>query len=292
MSAAVLTDALGPRGRRRVRIGSAIAAVVLAALVALALWQFGKNGQLQPSLYTDLFQPAAVRLLAGALLTNLNLAAVAMTLSIIIGAALALARLSRSSPLRLVSGTYVQFFRAMPVLLLILFSRFGLPDLGITLSDFTYVVLALVAYNSATLGEIFRAGILSLDRGQSEAAYAVGMTYWQAMGSVILPQAVRRMVPAIVSQLVTLLKDTSLAYIIALPELLRVSQFVGARLRNELQALMLAAAVFIIINYGLSRLARVLEARQRRRLGAGAIEVAGGPEDLTVTEEELAARKG
>ena len=121
------------------------------------------------------------------------------------------------------------------------------------------------------LGEIFRAGILSLDRGQTEAAYAVGLGYWQAMRLVVVPQAVRRMIPAIVSQLVTLLKDTSLGFVITYEELLRRSRITGEFFNNPLQATVFVALVYIAVNLTLSRVARRLEVRQRRRLGAGRI---------------------
>jgi glutamate transport system permease protein len=183
--------------------------------------------------------------------------------------------------MRWAAGAYVDFFRAMPVLLLILFSALGLPVYGINLPTFWYAVLALTAYNGAVLGEIFRAGILSLDRGQSEAAYAIGLRYWQAMLLVIVPQAARRMIPAIVSQLITLLKDTSLAYIIALEELTRRGRITGEFTGNILQAYLVVAVLYIIPNFTLSRIARRLEVRQRRRYRAGAIEVAG-IEDLAV----------
>jgi glutamate transport system permease protein len=134
-----------------------------------------------------------------------------------------------------------------------------------------------VAYNSAVLGEVFRAGILSLDRGQGEAASAIGLSYWQGMRLVILPQALRRMVPAIVSQLVTLLKDTALGFIIGYEELLRRGQLTD--IFNPLQPLMVASAMYVAVNFTISRIARWLEVRQRRRLGAGSIDVAG-VEDL------------
>jgi glutamate transport system permease protein len=145
--------------------------------------------------------------------------------------------------------------------------------------------IALALYNSAILAEIFRAGILSLDRGQREAALAVGLSEGQAMRAVILPQAVRRMVPALVSQLVTLLKDTSLAYIATVEELLRRFEFAakGVTPSAELQGYLLAAAVYITVCLALSRLARRLEVRQRRRYHAGGIAVTG-VEDLTVLD--------
>ncbi len=285
MSSTAFTDVLGPQARRRVRIISIVSGLVLVGLVVLALQRLATQDQLEPQLYTDLWQGPVFERLAEGLFTTLRVAAVAMLYSLVLGGLLALGRISRNTPVRLVVGSYVQFFRAMPVLLLILFSYFGLPQLGIDFSAFTYVVLALTAYNSAVLGEIFKAGILSLDRGQREAALAVGMRHWQMMALVVIPQAVRRMLPAIVSQLVTLLKDTSLAYIIGFTELLRVGQRIAEFLDNRLQTLALVAAIYIVINYGLNRFATWLERRQSRRYG-GTIEVEGGPEDLTLTEAE------
>ena len=183
---------------------------------------------------------------------------------------------------------YVDFFRAMPLLLLILFSAFGLPKYGVNLPVFWYLVLALTAYNGAVLGEIFRAGILSLDRGQSEAAFSIGLGYWQAMLLVVIPQAARRMIPAIVSQLVTLLKDTSLGSVIAYEELLRRGRINGEYFHNTLQSLIVVAAMYIVVNFTLSRLARRLETRQRRRYQAGSISVTG-VEDLAVLEAHTVA---
>jgi glutamate transport system permease protein len=205
--------------------------------------------------------------------------------AMVLGGLMALARLARSRPTRWLAGIYVEFFRGFPLLLLILFSAFGLQRLGVDVPLFWYLVMALAVYNSAVLAEIFRAGILSLERGQTEAAYTVGLTYWQAMTAVILPQALRRMVPAIVSQLVTLLKDTSLGFFIQYEELLRRGQLTGGFDNNLLQALLVVAAIYIAVNLALSRLARRLEVRQRRRYG-GTIAVTGGPEDLVVVEGE------
>jgi glutamate transport system permease protein len=196
-----------------------------------------------------------------------------------LGGVLALGRISRSLPLRAVARTYVEFFRGFPLLLLIFFTFFALPRAGVQLSRYWSLVLALAAYNGAVLGEIFRAGILSLDRGQREAAVSIGLPYWPMMRIVILPQAFRRMTPTIVSQTVTLLKDTSLGFFIAYEELLRVGQIAGEFGGNALQTLTVVAAMYLVVNFMLSRLARHLEVRQRRRYRAKSIQVAG-VEDL------------
>ena len=205
----MLAEALGPRGRRRVRTASVAAIAAIAAVVIVALRRLEATGQLDSARWEPLTQRPVVRFLLEGLLSTLRVAAVAMALAVLVGMILSLGRLARARPIRLVAGTYVELFRAFPLLLLVLFSGLALPKYGIDLPIFWYLVLALVAYNSAILGEIFRAGILSLDRGQSEAAYAFGFSYWQAMLIVVIPQATRRMGPAIVSQLVTLLKATS-----------------------------------------------------------------------------------
>jgi glutamate transport system permease protein len=287
MSALILTDELGPLGRRRVRIATIVSLLVIAGMVALALTRLGANGQLEPELYTDLFQwPVWRRLLTAFWRFNLSTASAAMVLSLSLGLMLALGRLAPSGLVNRPVGLFVEFFRAVPVLLFIFLARFGLPDYGIVLDNFWYVVIALTAYHSAVLAEIYRAGILSLSRGQSEAALSLGMTYWQSMRLVIVPQAVRRMLPAIVSQLVTIIKDTTLAYIIGVPDMLREGRRIGEFLGNRLQTLTLVALIFILVNWLLSRTATTLERRARRRYGAASIEVAGGPEDLMATEEE------
>ena len=280
MTAPLLADALGPRGRRRTTIASAVAGVLLLALVAVVVRRFQAEGELEADLWSPLLDSGTLEFLGRGLLNTLKLAAAAMALALVLGGVLALGRLARNAPVRWGAGVLVEFFRGFPLLLLILFAVFGMRSLGYDLPLFWSVAAALAIYNGAVLAEIFRAGILSLDRGQGEAASTIGLTYWQAMRHVILPQAVRRMTPAIVSQLVTLLKDTSLAYFVQYEELLRRAQLTGNFDRNLLQVSIAVALVYIAVNFCLGRVARRLEVRQRRRLGAAPMSVTGGPEDM------------
>ena len=279
MTAPVLADALGPQARRKVLVASIVAGVVIAGLIAVALQRLADKGQLEWARWEPLTDRDVIKFLLGGLVATLKAAAAAMALALMLGAGLALLRLSRTAVVRAVAIAWIEFFRGVPLLLLIFFSFFALPKYGVSITPFRALVLALALYNGAMLGEIFRAGILSLDRGQSEAAYAVGLTYWQAMFLVIIPQAARRMIPAIVSQLITLLKDTSLGFVITYEELLRRGRSTGEFFKNPLQTTVLVALIYIAVNFTLSRIARSLEVRQRRRLGAGAIKVAGA-EDL------------
>ncbi len=282
MTAPVLADALGPRARRRVLGASAITAALIVVGVVVALRRLDANGQLDADKWRPLTQWPVIRFYLGGLGNTVKAALTSMAIAVAVGASVALARLARNRPERAVATLYVEFFRGLPLYLLILFSWLGLPRFGLRLDTFWYLVIGLSVYNSAVLAEIFRAGILSLDRGQSEAAYAVGLTYWQSMAFVIVPQAVRRMVPAIVSQLVTLLKDTSLGVLIFYEELLRRARISAEFFHNNVQSLALVALVYIAVNATLSQVATRLEARQRRRYRAGGIDVAG-VEDLAVT---------
>jgi len=262
---------------------SGVAGAVIAALVVMGFLRLLHKGQFSHRLVSPLGQWSIQRFLLLGLLNTVKAAAAAMVVAVAAGAVLALGRLSRNRPVHWLAGAYVEFFRAMPLILLMLFCV-----LGLRLHPFGGVVLALSIYNAAVLGEIFRAGILSLERGQSEAASALGLTYWQSMGRVIVPQAARRMIPAIVSQLVTLLKDTSLGSVINYDELLRRAGNTGTFYGNALQVLVEAALIYIAINFTLSRMARRREVRQRRRYKAGAIQVTG-IEDLAVVGAQAAA---
>jgi glutamate transport system permease protein len=279
MTAPMLADALGPRARRRVLVVSIVFGAALAGLVAMALNRLADKGQLDWVKWEPLTQWSVLRFLLGGLGQTIKAAAAGMAFAVVLGAGLALLRLSRVAPVRWLATAWVEFFRGVPLLLLIFFTFFALPKYGVDVSPYRALVLALAVYNGAVLGEIFRAGILSLDRGQTEAAYAVGLGYWQAMRLVIIPQALRRMIPAIVSQLITLLKDTSLGYVITYEELLRRSRISGEFFKNPLQTTVFVALLYIAVNLTLSRIAQRLEVRQRRRLGAGRITV-GGVEDL------------
>ena len=287
MTAPVLGDVLGPRGRTRVLVASIASTIVLTWFLLVAFRRLSESGQLAKEKWTLFTDPAILRFLGVGLLTTLQLAGASMALALVFGSLLALGRLARNGPTRWLTGGWVEVFRAIPLLLMIYFSARGLPRLDVDLPGFWYVVIGLTLYNSAVLAEIFRAGILSLDRGQTEAASAVGMTYWQTMLLVVIPQAFRRMVPAIVSQLITLLKDTSLAFIVPLEELLRRAFIVGDQPGKPLlQSLFIAALIYVVVNFTLSRVARRLEVRQRRRYGAGGIAVTGA-EDLDAVNAQV-----
>lgn len=290
MSASVigLADALGRRGRRRVLVASVVSAAGIAVVVWLGVRRLQLNGQLRAENWRPFTDVRVLRFFLGGLGNTVRAAGTAMGIAAAAGALVALARLARTRLLRWPAAAFVELFRGMPLYVLVLFCGFGLPVLGLHLKPFWALVTALSFYNGAVLAEIFRAGILSLDRGQGEAASAIGLGYRQSMAYVIVPQAVRRMVPAIVSQLVTLLKDTSLGVAIFYEELLSRAKINAVFTQHTLPSLVVVAVVYIAVNAALSQVATRLETRQRRRYGAGRIAVKG-VEDLEVTTAKGAA---
>ena len=230
---------------------------------------------------------------------NLEIAAVSLVASLLLGLALALMRLARNRVVSFLAGVWVDVFRNLPLILLILFLTVLLKPVRQTWEDaapgflpesfqsglVVGALAGLILYNSAVLAEIMRAGILSLPRGQREAAVALGMTYRQSMRFVILPQGLRRMVPATVSQLITLNKDTTLVSLIAFQEVIRRGRSVIANAGNPftgsqvdapiLEVFLFIGFLFIVVNLLLSRLSRRLEIRERKRSGTKLERVKG-----------------
>jgi glutamate transport system permease protein len=285
-----LTDALGPCGRRRAAVASVVSVAAIGGLVALVLVRFADHGQLDSDRWRAVLRWGGFSQLLEGLGVTLEVAAVSIALAMAVGVVMAAGRLAPSRPVRWVAGAYVELFRAIPILVMIVAAFLILPVYGLELSPFWSLALALTVYNGAVLGEIFRAGVLSLERGQVEAAHAVGLSGPQTVWSVVLPQSARRMAPVIVSQLVTILKDTALGSAVGMQDLLNRGRQLGSGTGSILQALVVVAVMYMLVNLSLSRLARYLEVRQRRRYGAGRITVTGGPEDLVLVDAEAEAR--
>lgn len=261
---AYLYDEPGPRGRRRIRIASVVSVLVLAALVALMLRQFASRGQLDADRWTPFLSwPIWEYLLVG-LRGTLLAAAVVAVLGGALGVLLALGRLSPLRPLRWLCTGFIEVFRTLPVLLLIYLMLFGLPAYGINLPVLWKLVVPLTIANAAAFAEIVRAGVLSLPRGQTEAGYSLGMRRLQVMRAVVLPQALRAVTPSLVVQLVSLLKDTSLGYVVAFTELLYRAQVLSAYNRLLVQTFLVVTLVYLVVNGLLSALASRLKRRTTR----------------------------
>jgi glutamate transport system permease protein len=262
----VLFDEPGPRGRAKIRYFTAAALVLLAGFIVLALWQFGRNGQLAEDRWAPFTRWPYVRFLLAGLKGTLIATAFAAVLSFPLGMAFALGRLSRFRVVRVAATGYIELFRAVPLLLLVYAFLLALPRYGVNLPIMWKLVVPIVLVNAAVLAEIFRAGILAIDRGQSDAAAALGMTRGRAMRLVVLPQAIRLLVPALVTQLVTLLKDSTLGYVVSYPELMKQGNNLTVYTHLLVQTYLIVALIYVVLNWALSRLAATLERRFARRV--------------------------
>ena len=274
----VLYDAQGPRARRLTLIGTVIGVAVVLAIVAVVVLRLAGRGQFDAELWAAFINPgddsfdSVWRLLGSGLLYTLQAALIAMAFSLVLGTLIAVARLQLGRTARLPLVAVVEVLRGAPVVILIYLCVRALPDIGLDFRswyggrELWGLVIGLTLYNMVVFGEIVRAGVASLPRGQHEAALATGLTRWQTMRLVLLPQAFRVMLPAIISQLVVVLKDTSLvAFVGSYPELLGRGRDIQRILDNPIQTFVVVALLFIVLNYALSRVAQAVQQRQSRR---------------------------
>jgi glutamate transport system permease protein len=269
---AVLYDVPGPKARTRNTLLGVIGTLVVLGAVAFVLYRLAASGQFSARVWEWIQYKNIQLLLLDALLNTLRAFAVAAVLSLVFGAVFAAGRLSDHTWVSRPASAIVEFFRAIPLLVLIFILFYGVSKgLGIDIPAFWAVVVGLMLYNGSVLAEIFRAGVRSLPRGQSEAAYGLGMRKTQVMTYVLLPQALRAMLPTIISQLVVVLKDTALGFLILYPELLYQARYLGGQ--GQLGSPILPVAIVIAVIYItmcllLSTLANFLERRSRRSVKA------------------------
>ncbi|MFD8234305.1 amino acid ABC transporter permease [Streptomyces sp. NPDC059696] len=282
----VLYDAQGPRAKRR---NIVLTIVFLVAVAALLWWVIGTlkdKGQLEWALWEPFFHTEAWSTYIWPGLQNtLKAAALAMIIALPLGAVLGIARLSDHAWVRVPAAVVVEFFRSIPVLVLMIFGLALFAEYTAVSSDdrpLYAVVTGLVLYNASVLAEIVRAGILALPKGQSEAAVAIGLRKGQLMRLILLPQAVTAMLPAIVSQLVVIVKDTALGgAVLTYAELLAAaSTMSGYYGGNIIQSLIVVSVIFIVLNFALTSFASWLERRLRRaKKSTGAVV---GPNDAEI----------
>ncbi|MEN8581796.1 amino acid ABC transporter permease [Arthrobacter sp. KBS0703] len=262
----VLYDVPGPKARRVSLIGSVIGVVLIGGLLALAIVTLAQQGIFQAQRWAIFGQADVWTLILNGIGATLSAAAISAVIAFPLGLLLCLMRISDIAWIRIPTRIVLEFLRGMPVVLMMLFVL-----LVFATSSFIAVVAGLVLYNSAIFAEIIRAGIQSLPKGQREAGLAIGLTSFQSRLSVELPQAIRRMLPSLVAQLVVLLKDTSLGYIVAYGELLRAVQVMADFLGPQFlfPVFFVAAAIYIAINLAVSRLAIWIERRGSKKAAGG-----------------------
>ncbi|GGU39781.1 amino acid ABC transporter permease [Streptomyces violascens] len=291
MSASVLYDAPGPKAVVRNRIYAVVGSLALIALIALAIVRLADKGNLDYAMW-DIFNYAGIRQnIADAVLATLKAFGLAAVGSLVLGLLLAVARLSDHKPVRWAATAFIEVFRSIPLLITIYAVWVGF------LADYSMWALALglSIYNGCVQAEVLRAGVNSVPKGQREAAYALGMSKSQVMMSVLMPQAVRAMLPTIISQLVVTLKDTSLGFIILYPELLQTARLIASNTQVNGQypyvsTIVVIGSIYVAMCLLLSALATWIEKRGRRAktgitMGSAAAPVtAAGPGAVLAAE--------
>ena len=283
----VLFDAPGPRARIRNRIVTVVTLVVTALVLWVVYARLEAKDQLtaakwEPFLTADLWRTYVLPGVEG----TLTAAAASIVLALGLGFILGVGRLSTHAAIRWPAAIVVEFFRAVPVLIMMIFAYFlyaqedVFPSKHLALAG---VITGLTLYNGAVIAEIVRAGVNALPRGQAEAASALGLTWGQTMRAILLPQAVTSMLPVLISQLVVVLKDSSIGFVITFVEIVRQGTVIGSSYGNYIPALIVIALLMISVNFTLSWFATWLERRMRRSrrgpapLETEAVEQEGAP---------------
>ncbi|GIF66976.1 glutamate ABC transporter permease [Asanoa ishikariensis] len=264
----VLYDHPGPRARIRNLALTVVFGLLILAVLYWVYRKFDEKGQFAAILWEPFLKAATWNnFIIPGIEGTLKAAATAMVFALAFGLIFSVGRLSEHRWISVPAGIVVEFFRAVPLLLMIFFISYGVPFLiQKPVPPFWSVVIGLTLYNGSVLAEAFRAGVYSVPRGQSEAAYAVGMRKSLVMRHILVPQAARAMLPVIVSQLVVLLKDTALGYIVSYPELLQLGvNVLSANYGNVVAAAIVVAVIYIIVNFALTSLANYLDRRSQRR---------------------------
>jgi len=278
----VLFDAPGPKARRRHAILTVVGILLALGLLWVVIRKMGEANQLEGYMWSPFVTDPDVwtQYLLPGLWGTLKAAALSVVFAGIFGLVFGMARLSASRWINVPAGVIVEFFRSVPVLIMMVFFYFGYFATSDLVSaqnaPLAAVVLALTLYNGSVIAELVRSGVFSLPKGQSEAGLSIGLTPGQVLRSLQLPQALSAMLPALVGQLVVVLKDSALGYVITYPELLNAAKTLGSAYANTVPAYLVAAAIFIVSNYLLTRLATLVERRLGRR-GVGSRPV--GTED-------------
>ena len=278
MAASVLFDAPGPTTRMRHRIYTGVASAAIVAAIAWIVWKLNADGQFEYSLWEPFVTPEYISaLLVDGLVVTVTMAVFAIIGAVVFGFVFGVAKMSDHVWIRWPAWVVVEFFRAMPVLLLMIFvfyMWFVSSQGGFLWIDdgggFLSVVIALTCYNGAVLAEVVRAGVNAIPKGQAEAAYAIGMRKTQVMTLILLPQAVKVMLPALISQMVVALKDTSLGYAVVAPGLTKVGQQIYKEFHNQVPTAIVLAVLYVSLNLLLTWLATWI---QRRFVGEKKIDV-------------------
>ena len=264
-----LFDPPGPRARRRHAVLTALGILIAGAALALALRKLAQASQLQGYMWAAFGKPEVwTEYLIPGLWGTFVAAAISVLLAGVFGLVFGVGRLSRYRTVRWGCGAVVEFFRAVPVLIMMIFAfslYAGNQVFPSAFNPLAAVVTGLTLYNGSVIAELVRSGVHNLPKGQTEAGLSIGLAPAQILLAIQLPQALTAMLPALIGQMVVVLKDSALGYAITYQELLNWSKTLGSAYANTVPAYLVAALLFIVINYSLTNIAERVQRRVSRR---------------------------
>lgn len=239
----------GPRTRRRIVVGTVLSALLVIAGVAAIIRQFYVTGQLAPRYWSFFLEWTTWRFLLQGLLGTVEVAIAAGVIALVLGLLLMLGRTSGIAPLSVVCRVVTDFFRGVPSLLLIYFFFFVPAQLGLKMPSFWMLTLPVALAASGVLAEVFRAGVNAVPKGQVEAAVSIGLSSAKTMFKIVLPQAVRYVIPSLIAQLVVVVKDTTVAYVVSYPDLMQNARVLITSYDALVSMYLVVAVIYILINY-------------------------------------------
>lgn len=251
----------GPKMRRRIRIGTGIAAIAVAALLGLVVYQFWATGQLDPRYWVFFTWPSTWSFLLAGLEGTLKVSITAGAIALVLGLALMLGRISGIRPLAALCRVVTDFFRGVPSLLLIYFFFLVIPQYGIKMPAFWMIALPVALAASGVLAEVLRAGVQAVPRGQTEAALALGMRPLRVTLRIVLPQAIRYVIPSLISQLVVVVKDTTVAYVVSYPDMLQNARVLITNYDALVSTYLVIAVIYILLNFAINQLSAYVSRR-------------------------------
>ena len=254
----ILFGAPSPQARRVTQVASLIAAALLLALAAGIALRFHSAGQLEARFWEFFAWPTTWAFLAKGLLGTLASSAMAAVIALALGLVLLAGRLARPRIVRWPSIAVIEFLRGTPTLLLIYVCFLVLPAAGIKLGTYWMLTLPIGLSTAAVVAEVYRAGVLAVPRGQTDAARSLGLTEVQVFRFVVFPQALRYIVPALVAQLVIVVKDTTFGYIVTYGELMQNAKVLIANYHALVPVYLVVAVLYCLVNYAISRASRRL----------------------------------
>ena len=261
-----LYEAPGPRTRRAIAWGTAASLVGVGVLVWLVIRRFWEHGQFAPRYWSFFLRPTTWAFLGRGFLGTVEVALAAGAIAFFLGLLLMLGRVGRNRVVSAVCRVLTDLFRSLPSLLLIYFFFLVIPKYGLHLPAFWMITLPVGLAASGVLAEVFRAGVNAVPRGQTEAALSLGMSEAKVMWKIVLPQALRIVIPSLISQLVVVVKDTSVAYVVSFPDLMQNARVLISNYDALVSTYFVVAVIYVLVNYGLNQLAIYVARRSGTRI--------------------------